>query len=257
MLKKFIKKLFNSLGYKIIKINSFDGPDLDYISKFLIKDKNPVIIDVGANRGESISRYKTIFQEPTIHSFEPNLSEYKKLKEKYIFDKKVILNNKALSDKEQFKEFNINSISGHSSFKKIVPNTKWLKKRSNSININSDKYTKEKVSINTITLDDYITSKKIKKIDVLKIDTQGYEDKVLSGAKNLIKENKIRLIQLEVIFSEIYENPLQIYDIEKILVPNNYKLVGISSGGSLITNYIFELDFIYISNSDYEKFINS
>ena len=28
---------------------------------------------------------------------------------------------------------------------------------------------------------------KIKKIDILKIDTQGYEDKILAGSKNILK----------------------------------------------------------------------
>jgi hypothetical protein len=55
-------------------------------------------------------------------------------------------------------------------------------------------------------------------IDILKIDTQGYEDKVIAGSKNLIKKNKIKIIQLEIIFSEIYQNTLNIYDIEKFLI---------------------------------------
>ena len=42
--------------------------------------------------------------------------------------------------------------------------------------------------------------------------------------KNLIKNNRIEIIELELIFSEIYEKSLQIYDIEKNLIPHNYKL---------------------------------
>ena len=94
----------------------------------------------------------------------------------------------------------------------------------------------------------------IENIDILKIDTQGYEDKVLQGAQNLIKENRIKLIQVEIIFSEIYEDPLQIYDIEKILIPNDYKLFAISNGGSLISKYSYESDFIYIAADTYKDF---
>ena len=70
----------------------------------------------------------------------------------------------------------------------------------------------------------------------------------------MIKENRIKLIQVEIIFSEIYENPLQIYDIEKILIPNDYKLFAISSGGSLISKYSYESDFIYIAADIYKDF---
>ena len=113
-----------------------------------------------------------------------------------------------------------------------------------------------RICLNTeiITLDEYVKEKNISNIDILKIDTQGFEDKVLLGAQNLLKNNRIKLIQLELIFSEIYENPPNIYDVEKTLIPNNYKLFGISNGGSLISHYIYQSDFIYISNDTYENF---
>ena len=105
-----------------------------------------------------------------------------------------------------------------------------------------------------ITLDDYANLNGIKNIDILKIDTQGYDDKVIAGAKNLINGNKIKIIQIEIIFSEIYENPLNIYDIEKFLVPNGYKLFGFSNAGSLASHHIFQSDFIYISKDTYREF---
>ena len=105
-----------------------------------------------------------------------------------------------------------------------------------------------------ITLDDYAEKKNIDTIDILKIDTQGYEDKVLEGANQLLKKNKIKIIQLELIFSEIYENPLAIFDVEKFLIPNNYKLFGTSNGGSLISDYIYQVDHIYVSADTYENF---
>ena len=96
--------------------------------------------------------------------------------------------------------------------------------------------------------------KNLKNIDILKIDTQGFEDKVLLGAQNLLKKNAIKLIQLELIFAEIYEKPLQIYDVEKTLIPNNYRLLSILNNGSLISDYTFQSEFIYVSNDIYENF---
>ena len=253
-MRKFIQKIINLFGFKVIKINNIDSSDLDTLTKYIIKKSEPVIFDVGANKGQSIIRYKKLFQNPIIHSFEPNIDEVNILKQKYINDKDLYLNNVAVGDKKGKLEFNINANSGHSSFKNLIPNTTWIKKSSKNIKIDEKNYTTKKVNAEIITLDDYVNEKNLTNIDVLKIDTQGFEDKVLEGAQNLLKNNRIKLIQIELIFSEIYENPLNIYDIEKILIPKNYKLFEISNGGSLITNYIFQSDFIYISQDTYENF---
>jgi len=253
-MKNFIQKIINLTGYKLMKSKTTDATDLDKLNKSLITKLDPVIFDVGANKGQSITRYKKLFKSPIIHSFEPNEDEINILKQKYINDKKIYLNNIAVGDKKGTLEFNINANSGHSSFKNLIPNTTWIKRRSESAKIDDKNYTTKKINTEIISLDDYVNEKNISNIDILKIDTQGYEDKVLLGAKNLLKENRIKLIELELIFSEIYEKPLQIYDVEKNLAPNNYKLFGISNNGSLISNYIFQSDLIYISNDTYENF---
>tara|TARA_A100001015_G_scaffold246870_1_gene283467 strand:+ start:80 stop:868 length:789 start_codon:yes stop_codon:yes gene_type:complete len=253
-MKKIIKKILRSLGYNLSKIDSIDSPDLDEVTKSLIKKKNPIIFDVGANKGQSIKRYKKIFKSPTIHSFEPDTNEVNILKEKYHNDKNLILNNFGVGEKEDTLEFNVNIDSSHSSFRELIPKTTWLKERSKQADIISENYTSKKVNTKIITLDDYVKKNNIESIDILKIDTQGFEDKVLIGAQNLIKDNRIKLIQLELIFSEIYQSPLQIYDVEKTLIPKNYKLFSISNGGSLVSYYIFQSDLIYVSSDTYEDF---
>tara|TARA_B100000029_G_scaffold481192_1_gene530017 strand:- start:2449 stop:3237 length:789 start_codon:yes stop_codon:yes gene_type:complete len=253
-MKNFFQKILNLIGYKLLKIKSIDKDDTDEITKFLIDNQKPVIFDVGANKGQSITRYKKLFKDPIIHSFEPNAKEVDKLNNKYEDDKKVFLNNVAIGEKQGSLEFNINAISGHSSFKNLIPNTTWIKKRSQLAKVESKKYTIEKVLTKIITLDDYAKKNKINEIDILKIDTQGYEDKVLQGSEELLKNKKIKMIKLELIFSEIYEKPLQIFDVEKFLITSGYKLFGVSNGGSLITHYIFQSDLIYVSPETYDNF---
>ena len=45
-------------------------------------------------------------------------------------------------------------------------------------------------------MDNYCQKNKIKKIDVLKIDTEGSEVEVLEGAKNILKNTNILLIEV-------------------------------------------------------------
>jgi FkbM family methyltransferase len=253
-MKKFIQKILNFLGYKVTKIQTVECTDLDEITKLIIRKPEPVVFDVGANVGQSIERYKKIFQKPTIHSFDPNPDLTNSLSKIYQNDKNVIINNLGVGEKEENLEFNIYVRNGNSSYKEIVPNTTWLKIRSKTAGVDTKDYKSKKINTKVITLDDYAKKNNIENIDILKIDTQGFEDKVLLGAKNLIKENRIKLIQVELIFSEIYESPLQIYDVEKTLIPNNYKLFGTSNGGSLISYFIYQSDYIYISQDTYEDF---
>ena len=253
-IKNFMQRIINFFGFRLTRYLSVAPIELDRITKHLTKNPEPIIFDVGASLGLFIEVYKKMFEKKTIHSFEPIASEAHVLKEKYKNEKNVFINNCAVGEKEGNVEFNITANSRMSSFKDLIPNTTWLKKFSKIAKVDDRNYITKKISTKVITLDDYAEKNNIKNIDILKIDTQGYEDKVLLGAKNLLKNNRIKVIQLEIIFSEIYENPLQIYDVEKILIPNNYKLFGIENNGSLMSNYIFQTDLIYVSLDTYERY---
>jgi FkbM family methyltransferase len=252
LFKKTINNFLSRFGYIITKTKK-QFINIDNLFKIII-DYDPIIFDVGANKGQSINIFKNIYPNSFIHSFEPIAEEVEILKNLYQSNDSIKLNNVAVGDKKEKKSFNFNIISGHSSFNSVKQNTAWIKKRSHKLKIDPLNYTLEKRDIDIIKLDDYTSENNIKKIDILKIDTQGYESKVLNGCTNLLKKNSIKVIKLELIFSEIYENPLNIYDVEKYLIPNGYKLFAISNPGSLYSNYIFQVDFIYVSNEIYLKF---
>ena len=56
----------------------------------------------------------------------------------------------------------------------------------------------DKIKTKVKTIDDYCKTNNIKKINYMKIDTQGFEDKVLMGAEEMLGE-KIDIIELELI----------------------------------------------------------
>ena len=55
------------------------------------------------------------------------------------------------------------------------------------------------MQINSRTLDFFIKKINLKRIDFIKIDTEGYELEVLKGAQNTIKKFKPNFIQLNLI----------------------------------------------------------
>ena len=66
------------------------------------------------------------------------------------------------------------------------------------------------------TVDDYIKEKEINTVDFMKLDVQLYEDKVLEGSLNSLKNDKIKIIEVERLFLMIImKNILTFSDIEK------------------------------------------
>ena len=63
---------------------------------------------------------------------------------------------------------------------------------------------KKTYKIKTIKLSNFLNSKKINKIDLIKVDTEGHEYQVLKGLENKIK--KINIILIEFHNDKIYED---------------------------------------------------
>ena len=101
-----------------------------------------------------------------------------------------------------------------------------------------------------LKLDEYFKINNLKFIDLLKIDTQGYEDKVLSGSNEILTSNKVNFIQVEFIMGNQYENRLNIIDYENHLIKNNFRLYGINQKGDLLTKSDISLDLLYV-NANY------
>ena len=131
MIKKSIQKIIGSLGYEIrkkeIKNQVFD----EIIKKRL--DSKPIIFDVGANQGQSIKRFRSIFSDPIIHSFEPLKEDFSKMNNVFKNNDKVFLNNFAVGDKIEIKNLNVTRKSDNSSFNDITIGTDWIKKEVSKI----------------------------------------------------------------------------------------------------------------------------
>ena len=252
MIKKTIKKIVNNFGYDFKKLNKKDH-DLSFDE--ILKKKlptDPIIFDIGANKGQSIERYLKIFNNPTIHSFEPIKDEIYKLEKKYQNNKNIYLNNFALGEKNEIRNFNITAKSDNSSFNEINLGTNWIKTRSTQNNTSEEGYIKKIEKVKVSTLDEYVKENKIDKIDLIKIDTQGYEDKVLEGSLNTIKSNKISVIQTEIMFDNNYKKYFSFSDLEKFVIPYNFRMVGIDLvHNNIFSGLVFSGDIMYFNKKKF------
>ena len=55
-----------------------------------------------------------------------------------------------------------------------------------------------KYKVKTSTLDNFVKKNKIKYIDICKVDIEGTELDFLLGSKNILKENKIKILSIEI-----------------------------------------------------------
>ena len=76
------------------------------------------------------------------------------------------------------------------------------------------------------TLNSFCGTNHIDRIDLIKIDTQGYELKVLKGADKIISPTFARAVYVEVLFVELYEAQPYFLDIYKVLSERGFRLVG-------------------------------
>ncbi len=182
------------------------------MQRFLTRSVKPVITDIGANVGQSVSKFRSAFPESTIHSFEPSPKTYQKLVENTKNMSSVKTWNMGVGSHDDTLDFMENEHSEMSSF--LTPSKfSW------------GKVTKT-TKVPVITLDSFAQKHAIDFIHILKSDTQGYDFEVFKGANQLMKEDKIALIYFEFIFSDMYKGLPAFHDVFRYLSENNFELVS-------------------------------
>ena len=245
-LKKLVNKISISLfGYLIIKKRHKDYGFNTVLTK-LISDNHPLIFDIGAEDGSSCERYSKLFANPILHAFEPHPDKFRKIKNKFNKNKNIYLNNIALGSKTEIKKFNQIKGGGRSSFLKSTVD---------------DLSNQKQIDVQVSTIDEYVNKNSIKKINLLKIDTQGYEDEVLKGAQETIKLNKIDIIETEIIVGNMYEKTLSFNEIENLIYPYGYKIFAITNhhsneqySANIIAQPALQFDVIYTREEIYKNF---
>ena len=194
---KNLKNIFlNSLGLEL-KYYNLNNSFNFRLKHFLDLKDIDCVLDVGANSGQFSKNLRRIGYKRQIISFEPILSAFNELKKNSKKDKKWDVFNFALGDDEKESEINISQNSLSSSILNI--------KKEHLISEPKSKYIRrEKILIKK--LDSLNEIFKNYNNIYLKIDTQGYEENILNGAKSLIKS--IKGLQLEMSVYPLYEGQL-------------------------------------------------
>lgn len=147
-------------------------------------------------------------------SFEPLPTAFQKLVEVTKNSaERVVLENKGVGSEEDVLtiHYNPNALS-HASFSEEVKKVSYVSNE-------------EKVEVPVITLDGYCEANDITTIDLVKIDTEGYESEVFEGAKNTFSNIKPKFIQIEFNWHQLFRNTSLNYFAEQLPDYDVYQLV--------------------------------
>lgn len=178
------------------------------------------ILDVGANSGQFALEMKDIGYKGSIVSFEPLSVAYRELEKNSRYDDKWTAVHCALGDTDSEAVINVagnlNSSSllpMHQNHEKSSPTSKFIGKENIRIR-----------KLDSIFADYFEKDDRV----YLKIDTQGFEKRVLDGAEQSLKY--IMGIQIEMSLVPLYQDSLLFSEMKSLLENKGYELYSLENG---------------------------
>lgn len=206
--------------------------------KYLIKDESPIIFDIGANVGATLDEFKAWWPDSKVHCFEPQIECWEALEKragKYT-EGSVVINKFAVGsiadDAATFYTHDINS--GVSGFNRINLQSQDSVHLQELLEVDAQALTEYEQALNhqrsvkIVRVVDYMNALggEIDRVNLLKIDTQGFEPQVLEGFGSRLAD--VDVIVTELMFYDYYERSLSFSDIECFLLPAGFHLYDIS-----------------------------
>ena len=169
-----------------------------------------VVFDVGANMGQTVLKWNRFFPNATYHCFEPVAQTMDILKQNTAKLKNVQYHQYALGADRNQAEIVLCNDSSLNSFVDIV---REMGERTEAVQI--------------YTLDEVCEKESIHYVDVLKIDTEGFDIEVLKGATGMLRQHNITFIQVEAGMNPHNKLHVPLQAFVDYLTPFGYVLFGI------------------------------
>jgi FkbM family methyltransferase len=190
-----------------------------------IPDINPkTIFDVGANVGEFTLNSLNYFPNSKYFCFEPSEKTFNKIKNNIDLEN-VLINKIALSNLDE----NLPFTKNHNLCNSLVVNktSDVYNNQNDKLDIRMRALSKEDIETEIVeskTLDSFCKENNINEIDLLKIDTEGFDFEVLQGAESMLIKNKIGIIYSELTFEKNVNKFSKAFDVIDFLWKFDYEV---------------------------------
>lgn len=217
-----VRKALHLLGYDLRHLSqpSWVYDSLQAQRRLLQHVEHPVILDVGANVGQTLEKYARALPNARIHSIEPFPESFQRLSETATATPRAVAYQMALGAEGGEADFHVNhAYHTRNSLLTRPENGRRYYRQGSEL--------PGTVRVSVVTLDDFCARAGIDRIHLLKLDVQGAELQVLRGGHRLLENQAIDLIFTEVMFVPHYENGPLFHDIHSVLREQGYSLYGI------------------------------
>ena len=232
------------VGYDIVKyhpkykMGDFDTVNLEGEFKWLKEFDFKTILDIGANEGQFADKMHAIFPKATIYSFEPIPETFAILQRNFENIPQIKPVNLAIGEASGEIIFNKNESTASSSFLEMTGQ-------------HTDNFyfavKTEPINVRVETLVNAMKEVSLELPLLIKIDVQGFEEKVINGGIEIIK--MADMVFCEVSFVELYKSQSLFDKTFQTFKEMGFKYMGsIEQLRSPETNHILQADAIFVKS---------
>jgi len=235
MVKRLSKKMFNYLGMDVQKLSKCSKFNLLGLRSLSIQ----TIIDVGASTGQFAREFSKFFPKALFYCFEPLEIPFEELR---IWagqqGRRASVFNIALGDSEG--EVQMMEHIDHSTSSSLLQTTDICKK------VYPFTERQSPVAVKMTTLDKTVMNLSEPLIPniLIKLDVQGYEDRVIRGGLGVFRKAKACII--EICFDRLYEKQATFKDLLLLLYDLGYSYVGNLEQNYADNGHVIFIDAVFV-----------
>lgn len=195
--KLAVQNLARKAGFQIRRLEPGAEIDDSWRAQLgLLPSRIGTVVEVGAADGRDSAAYAEAFPDAIVHAFEPMPASFAALQAKAAACARIRPHQLAIADEPGRATFHITAWADASSL---------LKPRTTGSTFDAYHAEEAQIDVDVETLDRIAERESISRIDLLKMDAQGAELKILTGARKLFSEGRVGLVYTEIQFQELYE----------------------------------------------------
>ena len=209
--KKVVNQALERAGYELRRRRD----TLTAVDQLLGARDVREVVDVGANKGDTVAAWRERFPHARIHAFEPFQGCVAQLNERFRGDPGVVTVPKAVGHEPGTLELKVSSgVSTHSLLGR-PDDGRYGPRGVEEAGVQQ---------VEVTTLDSWASEAGIEHIDLLKVDVEGFEKNVFDGAAGLLDAAKVDVVISEVMFVPLYDGQALCHEIVATLQDRGYDL---------------------------------
>lgn len=184
------------------------------------------VLDVGARDCEESRQFALAFPEARVYAFECNPATLPQCRAVAAAEPRITLTEKAVSERAgRISFYPIDQERTQTGVANGNPGASSLLRATG--NYPEEQYVQKEIEVETIRLDAFMQDKGIPGVDILWMDVQGAEGRVLEGLGERLSD--LRCLHMEVEFFEIYKGQSLFGDVDPWLRARGFRLLGFTS----------------------------